>query len=251
LAVLAAILGAHGLFLLLELELGRTLWVGGWRSLVDPDQEATLANWVSSLGWFALAASMGWASRTAQGKATQGWLILALIAAFCGLDEAISLHERLASIPQLILGRLPAGGEGSAPLFNLDKVLMLEVMLWLLVYPLVVVAVFAFFARPILAALFSMERATMLLLGLGGALFLAGAVGMEGVSALGIYDKIDAAEEAAIKAGKRMIEVLPHYGLFVLIEETLEFLGVALAWNAVLRHLRATGQGLGLTLRAV
>jgi hypothetical protein len=247
LSLIALILGAHGAILTVEQIVGRDLWIADWRSLIDPDQEGNLTAWLASMGWFLMAGAMFLASRMGEGRARAGWTILALIAGLCGLDEAVRLHERFAFLAEAGLMAMksmdPAAG------FAADRLAALQGMLWVFVYPIVFGLLMLAFARPVLAAILSMATPWRLMLLSGGALFVAGAVGMEIVSALGILENIPAGEEAAFRAEGLKHDVLPHYRFLALGEETLEFVGVAVAWNAVMRHLAASGRPLGLTLR--
>lgn len=172
--------------------------------LASMDGELNAPTWFSSsllLACAALAALVGAAHR-ARGDGDWHWWALAAVLAFLSLDEAALVHEELSKPLTRSLDLDPEQWDH-----------------WAWVGPYAVAA--AAFAVTFVRFLRSLPATTARLLVLAGALYVAGAGGMELVGrALWDADDVDAA-----------------YLLVVGVEETLELAGLAVLVHALLGYL--------------
>lgn len=178
----------------------------GWEGFLYKlrlDTELSVPAWYSSLLMFsagALAFSISAAERRAGLRTANGWFAVAVLFFYFSLDEMVSIHEHFADgIPDL--------GPANA----------LGVFRWVVVGLALVVIVGALFV-PFLLRL---PRRTALLLFVGGAVFVTGAVGFE---LLGAY--------AEISAGFRTF----LYYVITSLEEALELAGVLITIYAMMKY---------------
>lgn len=172
----------------------------GFVPLFDMNQEQNLPTLFSCLllGLCATLAASLWAAAPARDLR---WLILALVLGFMGVDEFVSLHERLT---HPLRERLGTGG----PLYYA----------WVLPYGLLCAA----FAAAYLPFLRERPRPVRRLLLLSGSAYVAGALGMELMG--GAY------------ADAHRVHDLT-YALIATAEESLEIGGLLLLTAALLRQI--------------
>ena len=177
----------------------------GWRTVVrllDLNDENSIATWFQGLhlafvGFLALVWGRGEPRRT-----RWGWLVLGAIFFAMSLDELVSIHEQFTTPLRQLLDI------DSGPFYYA------WVILGLLLALTVALTMTPFLLR--------LPRATALGLIAAGAVFVAGAVGMEMVGA----------SIAATPGGMTHLT----YRLAMMTEETLEMIGILLAVRALLVH---------------
>lgn len=212
--------------------------LGKVRALFDLDEEAGPAAFFSSLALLACAGAAAMvAGATADRTLRRFWILVAAIAAFLAVDEAIGIHEKFG-----VIGDMVTSGRG---IFTIS---------WWVIYPFAL-APFITIGVP---GLLRLDSETRLRLMLAGAVFVIGAVGFEilesaardaFVTAHGLRqgDAIDwDAYGAALKALGGVYQ--QQQSALALIEETLEMTGAALALRAIL--MRATQLGAAVRLVA-
>lgn len=171
--------------------------------------EKSLPTWFSTV-LIAFNAILLWLNATAARQRTSGaipWLALAVIFAFLSMDEMLVLHERVGTA----LGRhFRLGGWLNFP--------------WIIagsIFSAVVAVAFTGFLR-------RLPRRTARLFILSGAVYVGGALGVEGIE--------------SVTTGTIGFGLLYH--LEVLVEEVMEMFGQALFAYALLDHLARQGAGL-------
>lgn len=203
LAVTGLLLAGHVLVTIAEFSFGRD-HVFGFRRLLDFNGEGNAPAWYSSLLFLfgsVLLAVIARQRRVTGERFHRHWGGLALVFLFLGFDEAAAVHE------QLIDPVREALGTGGALLHA-----------WIIPYALAL-AVLLIVYVPFLRAL---PPRTLRLMLLAGALYLAGAVGMEMVGGYAWdRDPVRGVPIVAIMA----------------LEETLEMVGLSVAVYALLDHL--------------
>lgn len=203
LCAIALLVCIHALSLFGLFELGRDHQLGLFR-LFNLSEEGNVPTWFSATTLLLCAALLGitWRVVRAAGEQyTRHWAGLALMFLFMAVDEGASIHELLI---------LPLRS-----LFAAERALYFA---WVIPYGIAV----AFFALAYLRFLRALPRRTGLLMLAAGLLFVAGALGMEMLSPY-IYDWTGEVS-------------LPMF-VMLLVEETLEMLGVAVFIYALLDHL--------------
>lgn len=165
--------------------------------------ESSIPTLFSTLGLFAAGLAAWMLGRSAHRTLIRrGWLLVAALFAFMGVDEACQIHEMF---DQMDSAALPA-------LFHYP---------WVLPYTLLVIAM----AALLLPFWLALPRPTRWGMALGGAVFVASALGMEFVENLAIARYGDAAYYTM--TGQVML----------LLEETGEMLGVAIMLRTMLQRL--------------
>jgi hypothetical protein len=185
--------------------------VFGMVKLFDVDREANVPTWFSAalLGFAAMLLALIAATvRPRAGNETRYWSGLTALFVLFSLDEVTSLHERI-----LLSRRLFAGVGRSPDLFLFS---------WLVAGAVFTAFVVALYGRFVLG----LPRRTRRLMMTAAAIYLAGALGAEGVGALWTmrYDHFNLG-----------------YNVITTVEELLEMLGSVLFIHALLVHLRAIG----------
>lgn len=203
LAIIGVLLLGHALVTLAEFGFGRD-HVFGLRRLLDFNGEANAPAWYSSLLLLLGSVLLGVVARERRANGERlhrHWTGLALVFLFLALDEAAAVHE------QLIDPVRDALGTGGAFLHA-----------WIIPYAIALVLLLIVYV-PFLRAL---AARTLRLMLLSGAVYLAGAVGMEMVGGYA-WDR-------------HPVRGVPIVAIMAL-EETLEMVGLALFVHAVLDHL--------------
>ena len=200
-------------------------------SLVDVDSETNLPTWFSSIQWMLLTLTLAAIAVLAHAMRRSRlvialWTLCAAAALYFSADEVAMFHERFGTILEEALQDAPAGSPLRA-LFDLN----LTSYYWVMAYlPFVVPALIGgaiFFWKE----LGGNRRAALL----GMFVFIYGAVGLDWVE--GRYGT-DAHTEIVLQIASRRIgfDIL-------LLEESLEMLGVSLALYALLLHLSFLAAG--------
>lgn len=145
------------------------------------------------------------------------WFFLGIVLIFLGLDEGATIHEMIGGH---FHDRFERGGY----------------LYWLWVVPYGVLT--AWFAAAYFPFLMRLPKKTRLGLILSGAIFVAGAIGVEMISA--------AEYEVAKEAGVRSLK----YYLLYSVEESMEMLGIALFVYYVLDYLASLAPSVQLKLRS-
>jgi hypothetical protein len=204
LAVLGLLLAATALAVL-RLKFGHD-HVLGFAAMFDLDGEGGVPAWFSSMLMLACAAVLAVVGRARAGDPyRRHWLVLAAIFVYLSVDETIALHERLIAPLRTL-----AGADG-----------MLHYT-WVVVGgPVVLVVGVAY-----LGYLRALPASTRRRFVVAGALYVAGALGME---MLGGY--LRARHGEAYHATVLKVVV-------TLLEETMEMAGLILFLSALLTHLR-------------
>lgn len=203
LGVIAALVTTHALSLFGYFELGRDHQLGLFR-LFNLNEEGNVPTWFAATTLLLSASLLAvvWRSARAAGdRYARHWGFLALIFLFIAIDEASSIHELL--------------------ILPLRELLSAEGALyfaWVVPYGIAVVVFALAYARFLLA----IPRRTALGLAAAAVVFVSGALGMEMVSPW-VYDWTGEVS-------------LPMFVL-LLVEETLEMLGVAILVHTLLDHL--------------
>ena len=203
LCTIAALVLIHALSLFGYFELGRDHQLGLFR-LFNLSEEGNVPTWFAattlllSAGLFAITWRV---VREAGEPYARHWGFLALIFLFIAIDEAASIHELLILPVRELLS-----AEGAL------------YFAWVVPYGIAAVCFALVYARFMLA----IPRRTALFLFAAAGLFVGGALGMEMISPW-VYDWTGEVS-------------LPMFVL-LLIEETLEMLGVAVLVYALLDHL--------------
>lgn len=162
------------------------------------------------------AAVCGLCARLSEKKENSFWVLMAFVFAYLAIDEAIAIHELL--IPRARIFFHASGAFANA---------------WVIPYG-IALAVFLFFIfRPLMRLPARTRNGLML----AGIVFVTGALGFE-----------------MIEAGVRNPAFMPWMtqsilsSIFMLCEETLEMLGVALALRTCLYHLTRRSGGVDVTV---
>lgn len=146
------------------------------------------------------------------------WVLMACVMAFLGIDEACQIHEYLM---EPVKARIETSGFfGPA---------------WVIPYGIAAIVLFLV----VLPFLIRLEKSTRLLLIASGAVFVSGAVGIEMITGKYVeymYEQNDGVEI-------NMFTDL-YYGLLVVVEESLEMLGLCLAIFTLLRFLQRAHGGM-------
>ena len=149
--------------------------------------------------------------RSVRKKALQ-WGVLAGVFFYLAIDEFIMIHERIAHLMRILLHQQALHDAG-----------------WVVPYAVLVIA----FAALYLKFFLQLPKKTKMLLILGGALFVFGAIGMECIGC--IWWKIE--------NGKDVV-----YYLFATAEETLEMLGVLAVQYALFNFISECQPDLSLAV---
>lgn len=209
---ITALVTIHALSLFGVFELGRDHQLGLFR-LFNLSEEGNVPTWFAATTLFLSAVLLGvtWrVVREAGEPFARHWAFLALIFLFIAIDEAAGIHELLI---------LPVRA-----LLSTRRALYFA---WVIPYGIAVVVVGLAYARFMLA----LPRRTALLFLAAALLYVAGAIGMEMLSPW-VYDWTG--------------EVTLPMFVMLLVEETLEMVGVAILVYALLDHLAARGARLEL-----
>lgn len=172
---------------------------------LDPDEDPSLAAWFSSVALLAaavLTALIGLQKRRRHQPFAAHWLGLAGLFVLLSIDESIEIHEMLSHTLQVAMN---TGGF----LFHA----------WIIPGAIFVVLLAVVYCR----FLWALEQRTRRLFILSGIIFVAGALGMEAVSA---------------PLWQQNAEHTLAYTLVVSVEELLEMLGVVLFIYALLDYAR-------------
>jgi hypothetical protein len=155
------------------------------------------------------AAVCGLCARRSEKKENSFWVLMAFVFAYLAIDEAIAIHELL--IPRARIFFHASGAFANA---------------WVIPYGIALIVFVSFIFGPLMR----LPAPTRNGLVLAGIVFVTGALGFE-----------------MIEAGVRNPGFPPWLtqsilsAIFMLCEETLEMLGIALALRACLRHLTRSG----------
>ena len=162
-----------------------------------------------------------WKVRSREGLPAATWLVLAGTLFFLGADEFCQIHEYVNERLQTIFHTSGFFGP-----------------VWIIPYGIAAVILFTmlvpFFLR--------LEPGTRKLMALAAAVFLSGAVGIEMIT--GKY--IALAEARRGDAFNMMVDL--GYGLFVVVEESLEMLGLVVLSYALLGLLQKAHGGFGVVV---
>jgi hypothetical protein len=189
--------------------------LGARLKFIDLNGEASVPAWFASalmLGAVFLLLVQHHRSRAARSPDTAAWLLLAVGFLLMSLDESAGFHERVS---QALINWLKPGG--------------IFAYAWVIV-AIPLVAGLAVVFLPFLRRLPPQSRNRMVL---AGAVFLAGAIGMEMVGAY-FFD--------------RTPPNLLMLSVAIVLEESLEFSGLCLFIIALLRHLADGGRDIRLHL---
>lgn len=182
--------------------------------LTDMNQEMSVPTWAAALILAAVAVLLLVVSLSPpEGTTPRRWRFLGAIAALLSADDVAAYHETWV---EPVRNRLDTTG------FLLQA--------WVLPGAALVVLV----ALSQVGFVRALPRATAIGLCLGAAVFLAGALGMEMVSA---------------KLGDQWRTDSVGYELLVAVEEGLELLGATIVVHALLRHLGAHGPSVLVRVR--
>jgi hypothetical protein len=207
LGTIAALVSIHALSLFGLFELGRDHQMGLFR-MFNLSEEGNVPTWFAATTLFASAMLLGltWhVVRTAGEPFARHWGVLALIFLFIAIDEAAAIHELLI---------LPV-----RELVSAERALYFA---WVIPYGIAVLIFALAYARFMLA----LPRRTAILLLAAALLYVGGALGMEMLSPH-VYDWTGEVS-------------LPMF-IMLLVEETLEMLGIAVLVYALLDHLARRG----------
>lgn len=198
-ALLTGLAVVLGVLVVLDL----AAWASGLESgaRFSLDDEITVATWWASVQLLLLASMFGLVAlqeyRTGRRSAAWTLGIGALVATFFSIDETAAFHEEITRVFR---------SKDVLPSFNGGR------GLWIFVYMVAAIVLFAITLRGILSLLRS-DRTNTLLVALGGALFVLGGVVVEAIG----YSVPSHAE--------------------VVVEEVFEFLGIAIMVWATYRML--------------
>lgn len=198
-ALLAALLGVLGVLVVLDL----AAWASGREAAerFSLDGETTVATWWASAQLILLGGLFGLAavSEARSGRRKAAWTLAVggFVAIFFSLDETAAFHENITAVLRT-RSLLPAFADGHG--------------LWISVYAVLgVVLLIATF--PGIVSLLATHRSDTLLIAFGGAIFVVGGV---------------------------LVEVVGYFmtvHFWVVVEETLEFSGIALMVSTTYRML--------------
>jgi len=207
LVTIAALVSIHALSLFGLFELGRDHQMGLFR-MFNLSEEGNVPTWFAATTLFTSAVLLGltWHIVRAAGEPfARHWGVLALIFLFIAIDEAAGIHELLI---------LPV-----RELVSAERALYFA---WVIPYGILVLIFALAYARFMLA----LPRRTAILLLAAALLYVGGALGMEMLSPQ-VYDWTGEVS-------------LPMF-IMLLVEETLEMLGIAVLIYALLDHLARRG----------
>lgn len=215
LCIVAALVIIHALSLFGYFELGRDHQLGLFR-LFNLSEEGNVPTWFAATTLLLSASLFAtiWRSARATGdRYARHWGFLALIFLFIAIDEAASIHELFILPVRELLA-----AEGAL------------YFAWVVPYGIAVIAFALVYARFLLA----IPRRTAVGLAAAALVFVSGALGMEMVSPW-VYDWTGDVS-------------LPMF-MLLLVEETLEMLGVAILVHALLDHLARSDARVELRFR--
>ena len=198
LIVALTLLACHGALAIVHYRIHELPWL--LRQLFDVDQENNLPSWYSGFLLLAAALLLWFCARqkAAEGDSWSGhWSALAVGFLLMSVDEVAGIHETINSII-VMSWAIPA--------------MFLALLIGLAFVPF----------------LLELPRRTALLFGLAGAVYVAGAAGMEIIG--------------NSMVGQQLRDTL-GYNLTTLLEESLEMLGVILFLHSLLRYMRGPGEG--------
>jgi hypothetical protein len=207
LCAIAVLVGIHALSLFGLFELGRDHQLGLFR-LFNLSEEGNVPTWFSTTTLLLCACLLGitWrVVRAAGERFARHWAGLALVFLFIAIDEGASIHELFILPLRSLLAT-----EGAL------------YFAWVIPYGIAA----AGFGLAYLRFLLALPRRTAALILAAGLLFVGGALGMEMLAPF-VYDW----------SGE---VTLPMF-VMLLVEETLEMLGVAIFVHALLDHLARRG----------
>lgn len=203
------------------------LWFGfghdsslGFVPFFNFDEEGNAPAWYSSFllllgALVSLFAALH--SRAKQRELVKYWLFLAIVFLFLSFDETAQVHELLSAAQTYVLHASISGVSS----FN-----------WTMTYAGIVLVL----GLAYLNFLGKLPRRVAVLLAASGALYVAGALGMEVVAAA-----IAHAYRAIHPGSGNAFMMTPQYILEVTIEETMEFLAEILFVYTVLGYLEVSG----------
>lgn len=209
---------AHALLTLVELPPFARALASEFSRLFYAGSEFTVWAWYTAVLMATVGVGLGViaAMRHRAGDAGQPYAVLAAVALLLSIDETAQFHEGLSPLPRAL---------GIGPLLTFD---------WLVVgIPIAIIGgiVLLVVSRRIDAQL---RRGLII----GGAVFLFGAIVLEGLGGLLLRTiDMDAVPLAA-----------PGYQVLLAVEESVEFAGVLIALTAVLAMIEVRGIGGVVTL---
>lgn len=179
---------------------------------VDFDDEASIPTWFSQFILLSIAVGAfisAYLSRPRSNKNNSRifWLIVGGISFLLSIDEVAALHEFVLQTVHLL-----TFGESGATKSN---------NAWVMVLPFITIGALALVWR----AIRNLSKQIVWLFVLGGAIYLAGAVGID------IITNADAANNFI------------NAGILVAIEESMELIGSSIILFAIIRHLELNHSG--------
>lgn len=188
------------LFLALEKSTAETFDdIHFWFYFFDVGREINVPTWFSSGLWIVAGAMAGFFSRRAAAH-RHSWLLFAVVCVIFSIDEMLELHERLDIIGHELAAFLP---------FDLGFV-------WVIPGAILALVIVLSLLRLILSLPSGVRNGLLL----AGAVFIAGAIGVETLAGLMIASN----------------GMTPLFFVLTLVEETCEMAGIALC-IAALAHL--------------
>lgn len=153
------------------------------------------------------------------------WIFLSAVFLFLAMDEALSIHEKVTNMINLV------GSEGN--ISSISERPAIFRYAWVIPYFLVVVVLFLFLFK----FLFRLPSSTRKLFIIAGAIFVGGAVGLEFLQ--GYYDTLYETISG------------PNYETVVLftIEETMEMVGVIVFIYAIMKYLAENQETVRITFQ--
>lgn len=214
-----------------------------WVRLFDMDLETNLPSFYNCFLFFVCAALFFFHARIAPLEHRRGWMLMAFVFVFLGIDEGTQIHEKFISFTQRLL--LPGQGKGT------DIGLLYHA--WVIPYALASIVLGLFLFR----WLKSLDRRLLKGFVFSGMVYLIGAVGMEmvgGMIAAGLTpDGFSPDQMLWVPC-----DVYGIPGCFVYasikyvaaytVEETLEMTGLILCAGVLLRSLESNKVKIGVDL---
>ena len=192
---------------------------------VDLNGEGNVAAWYGSTLWLlsgGIAALISVARRTDRDSFASHWLGIAAVCVFLSIDEAALIHETMGyALSRMVLDRVPQ--------LDFDGGWVYSWMYYGVAFVVVFLVVFRRF-------LMHLPRRTFLAMVFAGPVFLAGALGVESVS-------------AAIENGNFTSPGVTTWAALIAAEEGLEMAGVALFVYALLSYVASCEVKLALPVR--
>lgn len=180
----------------------------GLINLFDMDGEANLPTWYSTVLLLAAACLLAWIAmrESRQGTGMQAyWYVLAIGFLCMSIDEAAMVHDLFDAPTAEVIG------EDAPPAL---------LYAWVVPYSLLVIGLGAYFLR----FLWRLPTSTRIRFIIAGAVYVGGALGIEFLEGI-----------AAIESGETGVT----YAILNTVQEAMEFAGVILFIDALLRYIRA------------